>query len=631
MRVQSITVENFRAIKHVKIDIEPVTALIGENNSGKSAILKALDIFFASAPKIKIEDFHAHDVNTPIEITVSFSELNPEERNIFGSKVIGGVMTVTRRLEVGGSKEYLISSLSIQRFAEIRGIPGKADKLNAYREIREEFGLPPLRAADDIEEAFQIWEANNPDRLELTKSSGFFGAENVAVGRLKSKTDFIYVPAIKDVREELDGRSSPVKALLGNIAKQAIENQEDYKAFLKEAEARVANLTSPDQAPQLRTISADLTEIVRRYYAEAELSATWKEVTELPINLPSPDVKVSDGFHVTDVDYVGHGMQRAIILTLLEYMALSQYGHAGEFDEAQSDLILAIEEPELFQHPTKQRLFAAALSEIAADFNAVTGIRVQVIYATHSPLLVSLAEAHRIRRVSKIINEGAAEVSVAGTSLEKCAQIVAELRGVAPNAGKFGLGLHIITSDVAEGFFARKVVLVEGISDVAILTAYFKTQGRDVLSDGIMIKGVDGKRKLDKPILIFKNLGIPTYPIFDNDKRDAKGKKKEKDEIEWNRYLQNLSGVEAEHQEDWPDTACTQFAAWDGNVEKYIRGAAGELYDEVREEMAENYQVDPSDCMKSPTIAASILTKLKAKGLNFEKLEQIMRFIDNLS
>ncbi|MBS4006287.1 MAG: AAA family ATPase, partial [Afipia sp.] len=39
MRIKSIDVSNFRALRNATLNFSPTTALIGENNSGKSAFL----------------------------------------------------------------------------------------------------------------------------------------------------------------------------------------------------------------------------------------------------------------------------------------------------------------------------------------------------------------------------------------------------------------------------------------------------------------------------------------------------------------------------------------------------------------------------------------------------------------
>lgn len=626
MRVSKLEVRNFRAISEGEVSISPVTAILGENNSGKSSYLAALDLFFAPAPKVDFDDFHKRNHHEPIEITVHFTDLTPKELQEFGPKVENGVLIVTRRIGGGKDREYIVSGRANPAFSKIREIEKKADKIKAYKEIKDKYDLPTASKAEDCEQALTDWEAANPDKCEFTRIHGFFGAENVANGKLRQKTALIFVPAIKQVREELESKS-PVKELLSGIARQAIENNKEYQDFIESSKLKIAQLTAPDSVSSLGEISAALTSIVRRYYEEAALEATWDEVSSLPINLPTPDVLVSDGVYKTRVEYVGHGMQRAIILTLLEYISSSNQKESGDFDEAQSDIVIVIEEPELFQHPTKQRLFYRALSELAKSFDQKTGIRLQVIYATHSPLLIDLPDVDRIRLVRKLIDGDEIKISVSQTTLAECANIVAPLRGFAPNPARYGAGLHVVTSDVAEAFFCKTAILVEGVSDVAILEAAFKRLGRDVLAEGIAIKSVGGKRNLDRPLLIFRQLGIPTMTIMDNDRQLA-GSEKEKDEIDWNRFIQILCNIEC--PEEWPDLVSERLSSWEGTIEDYIRSEAGEaLYNKAVSEMSKNYSVSGADCVKSPTVASALLTRLSAEGVSFEKIDRIIKNIDS--
>ena len=57
MRIKRLEVANFRALRDTVLNFEEATALIGENNCGKSAFLLALDLFFASSPRVGDRDF----------------------------------------------------------------------------------------------------------------------------------------------------------------------------------------------------------------------------------------------------------------------------------------------------------------------------------------------------------------------------------------------------------------------------------------------------------------------------------------------------------------------------------------------------------------------------------------------
>lgn len=46
MKIKSISIENFRSIKNATINFNEITALVGENNAGKTAVLRALNSVF---------------------------------------------------------------------------------------------------------------------------------------------------------------------------------------------------------------------------------------------------------------------------------------------------------------------------------------------------------------------------------------------------------------------------------------------------------------------------------------------------------------------------------------------------------------------------------------------------------
>ena len=80
MRLISFQVKNYKSIVDSgEIRIEPLQALVGENNSGKSNLLYALQVFLtAGAGGTSESSFY--DPNEPIVITASFGELKADER-----------------------------------------------------------------------------------------------------------------------------------------------------------------------------------------------------------------------------------------------------------------------------------------------------------------------------------------------------------------------------------------------------------------------------------------------------------------------------------------------------------------------------------------------------------------------
>ncbi len=82
MKISKVQIENFRSIKNSTLTFEEITAIVGENNAGKSAILRALNCFFNYGYEEKsfIDCTHQHLPRTVTRITITFSEVNDKDK-----------------------------------------------------------------------------------------------------------------------------------------------------------------------------------------------------------------------------------------------------------------------------------------------------------------------------------------------------------------------------------------------------------------------------------------------------------------------------------------------------------------------------------------------------------------------
>ena len=127
--------------------------------------------------------------------------------------------------------------------------------------------------------------------------------------------------------------------------------------------------------------------------------------------------KAEDGYEST-VERTGHGLQRTFIVTMLQHLAAArgvemtpEDGVSEENASQESggthlpSLVLAIEEPELYQHPSRQRHWASVLLKLATGTTPGVAKNTQVVYTTHSPLLVGLDRFEHIRVLRKSTHE----------------------------------------------------------------------------------------------------------------------------------------------------------------------------------------------------------------------------------
>lgn len=643
MRISRIWIENFRAAKDLAVEFQSTTGLLGENNAGKSSILSALVLFFESSPRLQPDDFYARDTALTITVTIEFKDLTPEERAQFDGNLINGKLRVARVFTSGNAKDngkFFVEAEVFDDFTQCRSIEKATEKREEYRRLQAKYlDLPNVSRAEDIDDELEKWEANHPDKLTRSLVSRFRGFKNVAAGLLREKTELVFVPAVKDTAEEISGdKTSPVKQLLNTIAKQTIENSEAFREFKRAADEQLRELTSPEKVPQLGDISSGLTEILDRYYKASSLIATWEPVSELPISYPKSDLKVNDHGFESPIEKVGHGLQRAILFSVFEFMAIDKASQTAElnnegqlkaFKEAMSDIIIVIEEPETFQHPAKQRLFRQAFKRLCAGFNTGTGIRIQIIYTTHSPLMVDVRDFDDISVVRRDNSSSPPIVTIHHTSLNACAKLVAAACEAEPNEIEFRKALHIFTPMIAEGFFSKKVVLVEGEGDQAVLTAYYMLKDRDRMAEGIHVVHATGKRNLARPFAIFSALGIPVFAIFDNDSRESEKQDVARTKISENKLLQRLCGADA--IEDWPSGCQKKFAAFDSKLEKYVRDTIGDAaFNANALRIATLNDISVGEVLKNPMAASQLIHIFTAGGTKFEFLDEIVAAVDDL-
>lgn len=542
MQLIHARVKNFRSLRDVSASFGAHTALIGGNGAGKSSILKAIDKFYSNAKTLDPDDYFGRDTTVPVEIELTFSDLNPQELETFDSRVRDGRLTVTRIFDGSSSGgRYFGSVPQNPDFVAVRTHPTAGPKLAAYRALRNDNPaysgvLPAVTSATAAEEAMLAWEVAHPDALILQPDDGqFFGFQNAGRGALKRHTSFVFIPAVREAAADAaDGKSSAIGQLLELVVRSAILQRQDVVQFKNDMTARYQELVAPENMPELGLLAGRLTTDLKSLYRDAEVELAWRSAAEFPVPLPIADVSLSDDGFGGPVDRQGHGLQRAFVFTLLQHLAKTTAPNPEVAEPVDGDpaepvslpqapsLILAIEEPELYQHPTKQRHFTTVLRGLSNGTLPGVDGATQIMFCSHSPMFVALDKADEIRLVRRTDCDESEfkQCELRSLDLNEVAGQLASAWQKNPDtytAVTLTPRLHILGTELAEGFFANGVVLVEGRSDKAMLYASAKLLDRSFEEAGIAVLSAEGKGNLDKPYAIFRALGIPTYMLWDCD------------------------------------------------------------------------------------------------------------------
>lgn len=661
MKIKEIHVKNFRSILDETLTFDDLTILVGRNGSGKSAFLKALELFYnPSSIKTEVteEDYYAKVTENEIEIAVIYGELSEKAKLEYGSYVD---VSDDHKLKVilvisweNGKPEYSLHGLKLQNpdFNDIRNANKINEKREAYNKLREDKYYsdlaPTFRSFDEINEILDTWEKKNIEDEEsenkciLSRDNGqFFGAENVGTGKLGHFTNLILVPAVRDAQEDTEeGKGSSIKKLIDLNVRNAQKIINDIDNFENRVQTEYTKMFGKSTNDRLIDLQRTLNKTLKRYVSDSKIGLKWSEESSVSIKMPEVRIKITEDGHASTVDRVGHGLQRALIFTLLQnvFEAQNVKFASNEQDHSSSDeqnskqddgssLVLAIEEPELYQHPSRQRHFANILSELARGSIKDVVSNIQVVYTTHSPLFVGLDRFHQLRILRKKLSNRKEKITeIKKSSFTNVAKDLARIENknnVEKIETKLSVKLKVImTPWLNEGFFADVVVLVEGEHDRAVILGAAKSKKINLDEKGIAVIPCGGKLNLSRPAVIFKQFGIPVYLIWDADKRDSKDK--------LNANLLRL--IEKNINEDEALSFVDHNGAcFEDKIETTLVNEIGEeLYTRLLAEECNNFDINIDDGLKNVVIAKNIIAKAREDNAEAKSINNIVSAILNL-
>lgn len=644
MIIKSIRARNFRSIRDETLPCEQLTALVGPNGSGKSSFLRALEMFYTVSPRYTVQDFYAEDDSQPILITVTFTDLTDEEKELFQIHLEGEELTVEKEMKWPLSREsqkYYGARLKNAEFDSFRSASSARERKEAYKALLASGKYPVLpkwTKQDYAVEALKKWEESNSDLCSRQRDEGqFFGFKEVGQARLERFTQFRLVPAVRDAAEDAaEGRGTVLTDIMDLVVRSVVAEREEVKKLHDDTQQRYEQILDPASIPELRTLESELTDTLKTYVADARIDLTWLPLESINIPLPKADVKLVEDGYPSGVSRAGHGLQRAFILTMLQHLARAQAPRLeGEAERENTEkksvlkmpnLILGIEEPELYQHPNRQRHLSKVLAKLAMGSIKGVAERTQIIYSTHSPLFVAVERTDQVRALRKVsVAEGKPkQTKVFCTTLDDVAKII-ERAEDKPEGTFTGATLQprlqaLMTPWMNEGFFADVVVLVEGEEDRAAILGIAATVGCDLESMGISVIPCMGKNNLDKATTIFRNLGIAVYTIWDSDYGNTK--KKESDEKKRNHCLLRLFG---QPTEDWPEMVTEAFACFKKELTTTLRNEVGQdVHETAVEAYCERLSLDKGNALKNPMVVEEIIMEAKKKGKSSETLNEII-------
>ena len=533
MRLIELRIENFRSFKDETIHFDDYSCLVGANGAGKSGILTALNVFFrnnaSTATDVHIlseEDFHHKDTNQPIKITVTFAGLSEAAKEEFKHYYRQGKLTVfakaewdsqARRAEVKQCGARLVMQEFAPFFAAVEAKAKVTDLKQTFDAIRAAFSdLPEASTKQAMTDALREYEESHPEKCKLTDDTDQFYGWSKGANRLRPFLQWVFIPAVKDAStEQEEGNKTALGQLLERTIRTKVNFDDNIQALRTSLEKSYREMLAKERTV-LKGLEGSIATRLRDWTTpSANVSLDWHydPNKSLVVNEPIARVAIGEDNFLGEVARLGHGMQRAFIVTMLQELAEGNQEHGPT-------LLLGFEEPELYQHPPQAQHMASLLEDLAGDKKRNT----QVIVSTHSPFFVSTKGFENVRYIRKRRADNCSVIS--STTYAEVEALLAEATGDPPSAPTALMAQieQVMHPSQKELYFTRVAVLVEGPEDVAYISTYLHLtqQWGAFRKHGCHFIGGDGKTSMSRPLAIARKLSIPAFVVFDSDAHETK-------------------------------------------------------------------------------------------------------------
>ena len=504
MYLSKVIIKNYRSIKELEVSFKKgKNVIVGRNNSGKSNIVKAIDIVLGEkspdwdkSENISENDFHSGNTKEEIfiwcELTRDIDTLGVIEDLNFSGAGKTAYVKIQTLIPRHPANDYLIQisdnfdATQIEKLFFFESEEGQS-KLDA-NEYKKMWIGGKSYCKQTLEDEFLninkiafAFMAKKEDG-KIIKHLSFFYTDDETNWKIGSNAGSLrnfflqsaIIPAFRDTKDQLRINQW---SWYGKLLKQYIdtENQDLKNAFgeLKKASEKVFNDLQSKIGDKKTNIAFPGTTISFQFNPD-----TKQDIYKNAL------IYVDDGFN-SELSDKGSGIQSAITISLFDFY-IREVAHS-------SGSLLVIEEPELYLHPHGRRVISDRLNHF------LDGGKNQVIVTTHSTeFIVPASEELNIICVQKKNDGTVAKNTSFNTPKRK--QI-------------------LIRKQHAEMFFADAVILTEDAKYILEEVAKeVPGAGKNWLNENnISILNVGGKSEFWKYSQVLQELKIPFFVIPDFD------------------------------------------------------------------------------------------------------------------
>jgi putative ATP-dependent endonuclease of OLD family len=465
IKIIEVRIRNFRCLQEVDLDLDWITVLLGENDSGKTSFLEALFAAIGGGRQV-------------ISATDVF--IGPNEKKVPRDRVIT-IDVLMRPTDEDGEIIDIFESGSywVELFGE--GISQDGDERD-FVAIRTQIKWNEIKSEYEKERRFLIdWKASKDWDQSKTKGVLLSGQiEPLALNLLDAK---------RDMKDELQNRSSFWSKLVSDL------DLDDKKVEQLEKVLSGINKDLIDSSEVLGHVQNELDDL----YETLGGNKGSVSLTPLPRNLRDLNRGIDVNYATAGAQSFSlsqHGMGTRSLAAVLIFRAYTKW-RIRNAKGGKVHPMLALEEPESHLHPQAQR----------ALFSQIDKMPGQRIVSTHSPYIVSQANISHCRLFRKDgSNSKVSRMSI--TSLEE-----EDIRKI---------NRHVLNTR-GDLLFARAILLFEGETEEQAFPIfaenYWEHQSNAL---GIALIGVGGDGKYLPFLKLASSFRIPWYIFSDGEAQSIK-------------------------------------------------------------------------------------------------------------
>jgi predicted ATP-dependent endonuclease of OLD family len=428
--INGCKVENLRSYLETSCEFRAFTVLVGENNEGKSSILKMIDKF----------------INKTDETFLSGQRRLTKDEQAFwmpANETRHKARRLTLNLNIPDGR--IARSFGGQEHVDLRMSISKSTM-----RARLNFG-PPKRGESHDNQALKLWK------------------------KLRKNMDVVLIPAVRDASSS--GFAKRLEKHIDETIGTKLHQQgrggsyKEYRTSLEIMDKLEDIVSMNKQGLDISSAMMILKRMVKdseiRFEANIDEVLNWiKNGLYLTVSTGSHDIlKVR-------ANEVGNGLQSIIDIAL----TVGSYGTSKQ-------LLLMVEEPEAFLHPSAQRELIIGLQQSTKNQNR------QIVVTTHSPLIID-------------------ETKYGDVILVRSQHFYSPK--VLSDQGRCDINTNLMTASNSELLFANIAIFVEGPGDKVFFDAIFKRLRRldtDIPLTKLIIQSVGGKRSFAPWIRLLKSYG----------------------------------------------------------------------------------------------------------------------------